>query len=116
MKNFFYVRSSLLILLFISLSAYISAEQELGNLVVTADASKSTVKGPYVDIVRFVQYLDENTALQELKRGGIDTYYFRVPLEVVSDLKQDPALTIYNRMAGSFGFLLNPAPPIDKDT
>ncbi|MGC2384811.1 MAG: ABC transporter substrate-binding protein [Nitrososphaeraceae archaeon] len=76
----------------------------------------STKKGAFIDSARFIQYLDENTALQEMKSGRLDTYYFRVPLEVVSDLKRDPALMEYDRMAGSFGLLLNPAPPKNNDT
>ena len=101
--------------LIIGLLTSISVDQSLGYLV-RADGLKATTKGPFIDSARFIQYLDDNTALQEMKRGGIDTYYFRVPLEVVSDLKQDPALTVYNRMAGSFGILLNPAPPKNNDT
>ena len=34
----------------------------------------------------------------------------------MSDLKQDPDLVVQNRMAGSFGILLNPAPPKSNDT
>jgi len=99
----------------ISLLASISVDQSLGSLAM-ADGPQAATKGPFIDSARFIQYLDDNTALQEMKRGGIDTYYFRVPLEVVSDLKQDPNLVVYNRMAGSFGILLNPAPPKSNDT
>ncbi|HEY7080093.1 MAG TPA: ABC transporter substrate-binding protein [Nitrososphaeraceae archaeon] len=115
MNIFFHANSSIAIALFIILLASVPAEQGLGNLVAVG-ISKTAKKGPFIDGARFIQYLDDNTALQEMKRGGIDTYYFRVPLEVVSDLKQNAGLSVYNRMAGSFGLLLNPAPPKDNDT
>ena len=35
-------------------------------------------KGTFVDQVQFVQYLDENTALEEVRNGNLDIYYFRV--------------------------------------
>ena len=35
-------------------------------------------KGTFVDQVQFIQYLDENTALEEVRNGNLDIYYFRV--------------------------------------
>ena len=34
-------------------------------------------KGAFIDGARFIQYLDDNVALQEIKAGNLDTYYFR---------------------------------------
>ena len=31
-----------------------------------------------VDSVKFIQYLDENTALEEVRNGNIDIYYYRI--------------------------------------
>ena len=76
----------------------------------TANAVESNEKGAYTDNIRFIQYLDGNTALQEIKNGNLDTYYFRIPLEKVSSISNDASLKIYEKNAGSFGFLLNPAP------
>lgn len=73
-------------------------------------------KGAYVDKIRFIQYLDENVALQQVKAGNLDTYFYRIPLEVVSDVKTNPSLKIYERTAGSVGLLLNPAPSKNPDT
>jgi peptide/nickel transport system substrate-binding protein len=67
-------------------------------------------KGAYVDQINFVHYLDENVALQDLKVGKIDTYFFNIPLEVVSDTKNDPNLNVYDTTGGSEALLLNPAP------
>ena len=58
-------------------------------------------KGAYVDQINFVHYLDENVALQDLKVGKIDTYFFNIPLEVVSDTKNDPNLNVYDTTGGS---------------
>ena len=35
-------------------------------------------KGTFVNEVKFIQYLDENTALEEVRNGNLDIYYFRV--------------------------------------
>ena len=78
--------------------------------------AQSPTKGAYVDTVRFIQYLDDNVALQEIKSGNLDTYFFRIPLETVSDVKADPNLKVYDRIAGSFGLLLNPAPSKDNNS
>ena len=72
-------------------------------------------KGAYTDNIRFIQYLDGNTALQEIRTGNLDTYYFRIPLETVSSISNDTNLKIYEKNAGSFGFLLNPAPSKNPD-
>ncbi len=77
---------------------------------------EQTIKGPNVDSVRFTQYADENIALRAVKSGDINAYLYRIPLEVVSDVKKDPSLTVYDRDAGSFGILLNPAPTKDNTT
>ncbi|MDQ6863874.1 MAG: ABC transporter substrate-binding protein [Thermoproteota archaeon] len=78
--------------------------------------AQSPKKSAYVDTVRFIQYLDDNVALQEIKSGNLDTYFFRIPLETVSDVKADPNLKVYDRIAGSFGLLLNPAPSKDDNS
>lgn len=67
-------------------------------------------KGAYLDQINFVHYLDENVALQDLKAGKIDTYFFNIPLEVVSDTKNDQNLRVYETTGGSEDLLLNPAP------
>src|SRR5919202_2476906 len=72
--------------------------------------------GPNVDSVRFTQYSDENIALKAIKSGDIGVYLYRIPLEVVSDVRKDLSLAVYDRDAGSFGILLNPAPPKDNAT
>ena len=67
-------------------------------------------KGPFVDQVNFIHYLDENLALQDLKAGKIDTYFANIPLEVVSDAQSDPNLNVYQTTGEFSDLLLNPAP------
>jgi peptide/nickel transport system substrate-binding protein len=81
----------------------------------TTDAQQSNTKGPFVDEVRFIHYLDENVAIEQIKSGTLDSYYFRAPLEIASDLSDDPSLKVYDRISGSFSLLLNPAPSKDDN-
>lgn len=81
----------------------------------TANAIEENGKGAYTDNIRFIQYLDGNTALQEIKAGNLDTYFFRIPLEKVSSISNDSGLKIYEKNAGSFAFLLNPATSKDPN-
>ncbi|HET9805702.1 MAG TPA: ABC transporter substrate-binding protein [Nitrososphaeraceae archaeon] len=66
--------------------------------------------------VRFIHYLDENVALEEIKSGNLDTYFFRIPLDLVSDIKNDVTINLYDKIGGSFGILLNPAPSSNNHT
>ena len=35
-------------------------------------------KNTFVDSIKFIQYLDENTALEEVKNGNLDLYYNKI--------------------------------------
>ncbi len=76
----------------------------------TINALESSEKGAYSDNIRFIQYLDGNTALRDIKAGNLDTYYFRIPLETVASISNDTNVKIYEKNAGSLAILLNPAP------
>ena len=85
------------------------------TLMLTPSFSQ-TAKGAYIDQARFIERTDENLALEEVKSGSLDAYYFRIPLESAGDLKNDPRVESYDRLAGSAGLLLNPAPAEDGDS
>ncbi|HEU5461012.1 MAG TPA: ABC transporter substrate-binding protein [Nitrososphaeraceae archaeon] len=89
-----------LFLLLFQLSFEISTQEESKN----------------IDNVRFIHYLDENVAIEEIKSGNLDTYFFRIPLDLVSDIKNDISITLYDKIGGSFGILLNPSPSSTNDT
>ncbi|MFQ5969748.1 MAG: ABC transporter substrate-binding protein [Nitrososphaerales archaeon] len=74
------------------------------------NANGQVSKGPVVDEIQFIHYQDENVAVQEVKAGNIDAYYWRLPLESVPSLKNDPNLKVYEAPGGTLSLLLNPAP------
>tara|TARA_Y100000780_G_scaffold227791_1_gene244159 strand:- start:2098 stop:5082 length:2985 start_codon:yes stop_codon:yes gene_type:complete len=80
----------------------------LCSLQLNTDAQ--IVKGPYVDEIQFIHYLDESIAVQEVKASNLDFYFFRMPLELVSASKNDPNVRVYESIGGSYSILLNPAP------
>jgi ABC-type transport system substrate-binding protein len=72
-------------------------------------------KGPYVDQARFIHRADENLALEEVKSGSLDMYFFPIPYEGANDARNDPRLKVYDTTAGKLGFLVNPAPAADPN-
>lgn len=66
-------------------------------------------KGTFVDSVKFVQYLDENTALEEIKKGNLDLYYYRISPDRIEDSRSQNELSIYDSTGGSYSLLVNPA-------
>ncbi len=58
------------------------------------------------DAVRFVQYLDEGTALEEVRAGRLDMYYQPVP----ADILEGGGVQVFSTDGGSYSILLNPAP------
>lgn len=105
---------SLSVILVLLLSAFSSTIAIFNGNNNAAYAQQQQVeKGPYVDQVTFIHREDENLALEDIKSGNLDAYYFKIPLESAADAKNDPRLTVYDRTAGSAGLLMNPAPSKD---
>ena len=65
-------------------------------------------KGTYVDEIKFIQYLDENTALEEVKNGNLDMYYYRVSSDRLEDSESRDKLKVYESTGGYYSILLNP--------
>ena len=63
----------------------------------------------YVDSVRFVQYLDENTALEEVRGGGLDMYYYHVSSDRLESHQSRQGLNVHESTGGSYSILVNPA-------
>ena len=61
------------------------------------------------DEVRFIQYLDENTALEEVRKGNIDMYFWQIPSERLATAEDREGLKIYQSSGNSYSILLNPA-------
>jgi len=65
--------------------------------------------GVFVEEVNFIQYLDENTALEEVRNGNLDLYYYRIPSDRVETSDAREGLKIYESTGGSYSILVNPA-------
>ena len=65
-------------------------------------------KGTFLDEIRFVQYLDENTALEEFRNGKLDLYYYRISSDRLKDADSRDVLQIFESTGGYFSILLNP--------
>ena len=72
-------------------------------------------KGPHIDQARFIHRTDDNLALEEVKSGSLDMYFFPIPHEAANDARNDPRLKVYDTTAGSLGFFVNPAPAADPN-
>jgi peptide/nickel transport system substrate-binding protein len=72
-------------------------------------------KGPYIDQARFIHRTDENLALEDVKSGSLDMYFYPIPTEAANDARNDPRLNVYDTTAGSLGFFVNPAPAADPN-
>ncbi|MFB5597421.1 MAG: ABC transporter substrate-binding protein [Nitrosopumilaceae archaeon] len=81
----------------------------LAITVVTNTVPSFGEKGTYVDNVKFIQYQDENTALEEVKNGNLDLYYYRIPSDRIETSKAREGLQVYESTGGSYSILVNPA-------
>ena len=79
-------------------------------------------KNTFFDSVKFIQYLDENTALEEVRNGNLDIYYFTVSPDRLESDQNRNGLQVFDSTGGSYSILINPAesqkfnPFSNKDT
>ena len=66
-------------------------------------------KNSYFDSVKFIQYLDENTALEEVRNGNLDMYYYRISADRLENSKSREGLNVFDSSGGSYSILVNPA-------
>src|SRR5437660_356030 len=66
-------------------------------------------KGTYVDKIQFIQYSDDNTAIEEVKNGNLDIYYSPIPFDRISDPQSQAGLKIFQSTGQSYSLLVNPA-------
>ena len=81
----------------------------IGSLVASAIPNASAEKGTFVDEIKFIQYLDENTALEEVKNGNLDLYFFRVSSDRLSDSQSRQGIQVFESTGGYYSILANPA-------
>lgn len=66
-------------------------------------------KSTYFDSVKFIQYLDENTALEEVRNGNLDIYYYRISSDRLENQKSREGLEVFDSTGGYYSILVNPA-------
>ena len=66
-------------------------------------------KGSFVDEVKFIQYLDENTALEEVRYGNLDIYYSRISSDRIEGQDSRDGIQVFASSGGSYSILVNPA-------
>ncbi len=74
----------------------------LGPTIVYAE------KGTNFDQVQFIQYSDDNTAVQEIENGHLDMYYSAIPIDRLDDQSRQH-LQVFQSSGTSYSLLLNPA-------
>ncbi|HEX5457074.1 MAG TPA: ABC transporter substrate-binding protein [Candidatus Nitrosotalea sp.] len=65
-------------------------------------------KGTNFDKVQFIQYSDDNTAVEEVKNEHLDIYYSAIPIDILDD-KSSQDLNVFQSSGTSYSLLLNPA-------
>ena len=66
-------------------------------------------KSTFFDSVKFIQYLDENTALEEVRKGNLDIYYDRISSDRLENQKSREGLEVFDSTGGYYSILVNPA-------
>jgi peptide/nickel transport system substrate-binding protein len=66
-------------------------------------------KNTFFDSVKFIQYLDENTALEEVRNGNLDLYYYRISPDRLENHQARTGLQVFDSTGGSYSILVNPA-------
>ena len=65
-------------------------------------------KGSKVNEIKFIQYLDENTALEEVRNGNLDMYYFRISSDRIESTESREGIQVFESTGGSYSILVNP--------
>ena len=66
-------------------------------------------KNSYVNSIKFIQYLDENTALEEVKNSNLDLYYSKISPDRLENKEKREGLKVFDSTGGSYSLLVNPA-------
>ena len=63
----------------------------------------------FFESVKFIQYLDENTALEEVRNGNLDAYYYTISPDRLENNQGKEGLQVFDSTGGSYSILINPA-------
>ena len=53
-------------------------------------------KNTFFDSVKFIQYLDENTALEEVRNGNLDIYYYTISPDRLESNQDREGLQVFD--------------------
>ena len=79
------------------------------SIVAIAHNESYGEKNTFVNSIKFIQYLDENTALEEVKNGNLDMYYYRISSDRLENNQSREGLKVFDSTGGSYSLLVNPA-------
>ena len=79
------------------------------GLIIFGFSNVFAEKGTFVDEIKFIQYLDENTALEEVRNGNLDLYFFRISSDRLSDSESRQGIQVFESTGGYYSILANPA-------
>ena len=66
-------------------------------------------RNTFFDSVKFIQYLDENTALEEVRNGNLDAYYYTISPDRLENNQGREGLQVFDSTGGSYSILVNPS-------
>jgi len=82
----------------------------LESLAISTPYSQSIgEKNTFFDSVKFIQYLDENTALEEVRNGNLDAYYYTIAPDWRESNQNTKGLQVFDSNGVSYSILINPA-------
>ena len=79
------------------------------SIITLMNSDAFAEKNTFFDSVKFIQYLDENTALEEVRNGNLDVYYYRIASDRLENLQSREGLQVFDSTGGSYSILVNPA-------
>ncbi len=79
------------------------------SIIIVMQNESFAEKSTFFDSVKFIQYLDENTALEEVRNGNIDTYYYTISPDRLEGNTDKKGLQVFDSTGGSYSILINPA-------
>ncbi|MBI1662602.1 MAG: ABC transporter substrate-binding protein [Nitrosopumilus sp.] len=79
------------------------------SIVIIGSNQSFAEKNVFFDSVKFIQYLDENTALEEVRNGNLDIYYYRISSDRLENNQAREGLHVFDSTGGSYSILVNPA-------
>ena len=78
-------------------------------VLLTMYAESFAEKSTFFDSVKFIQYLDENTALEEVRNGNLELYYYTISPDRLEGNQNMQGLQVFDSTGGSYSILINPA-------